>query len=222
MRTFSLVLAGVMLSGTAYAAPPAAAVDLNCALYSECGQKAEPEVAPEAATPAANPNVRRSTTRGFSMAGPSAPQPAAPKAGAAVPARTKLAAVIRPRPTMQAVKVMQAQQAVKAAQLITFNSGSAELTAGGTAIAQKIALAMLRPDKLTQRFSLQGHTDAVGARDYNLALSERRAKALADYLAAQGISPTRFETKGFGFDQPLSGLSKTSPSNRRVEVKPVS
>jgi OmpA-OmpF porin, OOP family len=219
MRKISLVIATALLSSTAYAAPPAAAVDLNCALYSECGQAAEEQAVPAAAP---NPNVRRSTTRGFSMTGPAAPTAAKPAAKAAATAgRTKLAVVNRPKPTVQAVQAMQSVQAVKAAQLITFKNGSSELTADGTLIAQKIAIAMLRPDKVTQRFSLQGHTDAVGGRDYNLALSERRAKALADFLAAQGVSPNRFETKGFGFDQPLSGLSRTSPSNRRVEVKPV-
>jgi OmpA-OmpF porin, OOP family len=217
MRNFSLVIATVLLSSAANAAPPAAAVDLNCALYSECGQAAEEQAAPAAAP---NSNVRRSTTRGFSMTGPAAPTAAKPaaKAAAVSTGRTKLAVVNRPRPTVQA---MQAVQAVKAAQLITFKNGSSELTADGTLIAQKIAIAMLRADKVTQRFSLQGHTDAVGGREYNLGLSERRAKALADFLAAQGVSPNRFETKGFGFDQPLSGLSRTSPSNRRVEVKPV-
>ena len=228
MRKLGGFLIAALFAGTAHAAAPDAKVDVNCALYAECGVSAEAPQAgapdPAAASVPNRPRVRTGATRGFSMAGPTvaAPAPAAPKlqakAGSAAPTRTKVALVTRPK----TVQAMQTAAAVKAGQLITFRTGSAEITPQGVQIAQQIAAAMLRSDKLGQRFSVQGHTDAVGSRELNLALSQRRAAALAAYLVSQGVTPSRLDTVGFGFDQPLPGARGTSPENRRVEVKPIS
>jgi outer membrane protein OmpA-like peptidoglycan-associated protein len=65
-----------------------------------------------------------------------------------------------------------------------------------------------------------GHTDARGEDAYNQQLSERRARATADYMVQQGITRTRLRTLGRGESEPIadntseSGLQK----NRRVEV----
>lgn len=50
---------------------------------------------------------------------------------------------------------------------------------------------------------IQGHTDERGTRTYNLALGERRANALKDYLAAKGVAANRVEVISFGFEKPL-------------------
>lgn len=65
-----------------------------------------------------------------------------------------------------------------------------------------------------------GHTDARGEDAYNQALSERRARATADFLTTQGVTRSRLRTAGRGEVEPVaenttdSGLQK----NRRVEV----
>jgi len=65
-----------------------------------------------------------------------------------------------------------------------------------------------------------GHTDAQGSDDYNQALSERRARSAAQYLASVGVTSTRLQTVGRGETEPVAsnddemGRSK----NRRVEV----
>ena len=67
---------------------------------------------------------------------------------------------------------------------------------------------------------LEGHADERGSREYNLALGERRAKAVADYLAIQGISRARIVVS-FGEERPV-GLRSNSEDyalNRRVELK---
>ena len=228
MRKLGGFLVAVLFAGTAHAAAPDAKVDVNCALYAECGATADAPQAgaadPAATTAPSRPRVRTGATRGFSMAGPAvaAPAQATPKPQAkampGVPARAKVAMVMRPK----TVQAMQTAAVVKAGQLITFRTGSADITPQGTQIAQQLAAAMLRADKLGQRFSVQGHTDAVGSRELNLALSQRRAASLAAYLVSQGVTPSRLDTVGFGFDRPLPGARGTSPDNRRVEVKPVS
>jgi outer membrane protein OmpA-like peptidoglycan-associated protein len=66
---------------------------------------------------------------------------------------------------------------------------------------------------------IQGHTDSRGTDEYNMALSLRRANAVRDYLASQGIAATRMTTRGFGESAPA--YSNDTPEgmaqNRRVE-----
>jgi peptidoglycan-associated lipoprotein len=48
------------------------------------------------------------------------------------------------------------------------------------------------------RLSIEGYTCDIGTTEYNLALSERRASAVRDYLISRGVSDTRLSTVGFG------------------------
>ncbi|NRA94468.1 MAG: OmpA family protein, partial [Psychroserpens sp.] len=70
------------------------------------------------------------------------------------------------------------------------------------------------------KFSIEGHTDSVGAASSNQKLSERRANAVRDYLIANGIAADRLTAAGFGEDKPIDS-NKTRAgraNNRRVEV----
>lgn len=68
---------------------------------------------------------------------------------------------------------------------------------------------------------LEGHADERGSREYNMALGERRAKAVANYLSVQGVDGSRFSVISYGEERPASmGSGESSWSqNRRVEVK---
>jgi outer membrane protein OmpA-like peptidoglycan-associated protein len=82
-------------------------------------------------------------------------------------------------------------------------------------------------DKLVQIFKenpetnilVEGHTDDKGADDYNMALSERRAQAVGNYLKAQGIAASRLTISWYGEAQPkVENTSDVSRAeNRRVE-----
>ena len=65
-----------------------------------------------------------------------------------------------------------------------------------------------------------GHTDSKGEDAYNQALSERRARATADYLASQGVERNRLRTSGRGELEPVAdnGSADGQQKNRRVEV----
>jgi outer membrane protein OmpA-like peptidoglycan-associated protein len=67
---------------------------------------------------------------------------------------------------------------------------------------------------------VEGHTDATGTEDYNMDLSLRRSSAVATYLAARGVVPSRLSAVGYGEMQPIA--SNTTPDgqqqNRRVEI----
>jgi peptidoglycan-associated lipoprotein len=71
------------------------------------------------------------------------------------------------------------------------------------------------------KFQLHGHADETGTREYNLALSERRAKSVEDYLSLQGVESSRIEVIGFGEEKPANPASTEAAykENRRVELK---
>ncbi len=70
---------------------------------------------------------------------------------------------------------------------------------------------------------IQGHTDNVGSKNYNLPLSLRRAKSVANYLIRHGIAQDRLSVKGYWFSRPVA--PNTTPEgrqkNRRVEIHPI-
>ncbi|SHG33165.1 Outer membrane protein OmpA [Salegentibacter echinorum] len=67
---------------------------------------------------------------------------------------------------------------------------------------------------------IEGHTDNTGAESYNLTLSKNRAQAVTNYLAGQGLSNGRFETKWYGENQPKydNSTAEGRAKNRRVEL----
>jgi outer membrane protein OmpA-like peptidoglycan-associated protein len=71
----------------------------------------------------------------------------------------------------------------------------------------------------TLKIEISGHTDSKGSTDYNKKLSERRAKAVVDYLIAKGVAPERFTHKGFGMERPLvsNDDEEGRALNRRTE-----
>ena len=78
---------------------------------------------------------------------------------------------------------------------------------------------MKRNSKIT--ISVEGHADERGTREYNLALGQRRAESVANYLIANGINRDRLITKSYGEERPLSLGSNNAAwsKNRRVEIK---
>ncbi len=67
---------------------------------------------------------------------------------------------------------------------------------------------------------VNGHTDAIGSYSYNQVLSERRADAVADYLASRSVNPVRMHVQGFGKTEPIDSNATTHgrAANRRVEI----
>mgnify|MGYP001578306861 CR=1 FL=1 len=65
------------------------------------------------------------------------------------------------------------------------------------------------------------HTDSVGEEDYNLDLSERRAKSVKSFLVKRGLPPPGIRYRGYGFSRPLADNSTEEgrAMNRRVEFR---
>ncbi|BFM48256.1 peptidoglycan-associated lipoprotein Pal [Marinomonas sp. THO17] len=68
---------------------------------------------------------------------------------------------------------------------------------------------------------LEGHADERGTREYNMALGERRAKAVSRYLTIQGVAASQIETVSFGEEVPVAfgHDAEAWQLNRRVEVR---
>lgn len=105
-----------------------------------------------------------------------------------------------------------------AGNLVYFEFDSSALTDTGRAVLDK-HVALLKNTGASVR--LEGHTDERGTREYNMALGERRANAVRDYMMVKGIPGYRLESISFGEEKPVSyGSSEVSWSqNRRVEIK---
>jgi outer membrane protein OmpA-like peptidoglycan-associated protein len=67
---------------------------------------------------------------------------------------------------------------------------------------------------------VNGYTDSVGTDDYNNQLSERRARAVADWLSSQGVERSVIKPSGFGKANPIASNfdEKSRAKNRRVEI----
>lgn len=71
------------------------------------------------------------------------------------------------------------------------------------------------------RIEITGHTDAVGTDEYNIGLSERRAKAIQDYFEEKGIDPEKLEIDFKGKREPVdtNETKEGKQRNRRVHFK---
>jgi outer membrane protein OmpA-like peptidoglycan-associated protein len=101
---------------------------------------------------------------------------------------------------------------------IQFGFDSAEVQAPSRAALRNLARALQSPDLAGSRFAIEGHTDAKGRPDYNLRLSQRRAEAVRDVLAGQGVDGTRLVAAGKGSSEPADAKDPYAPVNRRVRV----
>lgn len=225
---FSLVLAAVPAAAIAQGGATRSADDYVCALTDECEANAD---TPAEAAAGTGTKPRTGATRGFSLSRPAAAKPSAPapaRSAGAAPTRAapksqpvKSASVNRPKPT--APKPAGVKAATRRVDLrLSFELASAELTAQAKEEAKVFAQALQLPSLASKRFVIEGHTDSQGSRASNIDLSQRRARAVADYLSSLGVSRDRFEVRGFGFDRPLPGRSAASQDNRRVEAVLVS
>jgi peptidoglycan-associated lipoprotein len=70
--------------------------------------------------------------------------------------------------------------------------------------------------------TLEGHADERGTREYNLALGEKRATAVKDYLMASGLASNRIKVVSYGKERPVNPASNAiawSQNRRTVTVK---
>jgi peptidoglycan-associated lipoprotein len=75
-------------------------------------------------------------------------------------------------------------------------------------------------DNANLKLEIEGHTCSIGTAEYNLALGERRATAVRDYLTSRGITADRLRTVSYGEERPKhdNAREETRRLNRRAEM----
>lgn len=115
----------------------------------------------------------------------------------------------------------QAQQEMRAAlaNVVYFEYDDASLSDQARATLDTKVPILLANPSVTLRVA--GHTDERGSDEYNLALGQRRAVAVKNYLTTRGVSTNRIETASFGEEQPVATGSEEGAwaQNRRAEFE---
>jgi len=99
---------------------------------------------------------------------------------------------------------------------VFFETDSSELTPQSRATLDKQAQWLTNYNQYA--FTLEGHADERGTREYNIALGARRAQTVRDYLTSRGIQANRMRTISYGKERPVAVCNDIScwSQNRRV------
>jgi peptidoglycan-associated lipoprotein len=102
---------------------------------------------------------------------------------------------------------------------VFFETDSSELTSTAQATLDKQARWLQQYSRYS--FTVEGHADERGTREYNIALGQRRAEVTKNYLAAKGIPASRMRTISYGKERPVAvcdDISCWSQNRRAVTV----
>jgi peptidoglycan-associated lipoprotein len=103
---------------------------------------------------------------------------------------------------------------------VFFETDSTELTPQSRATLEKHAQWLNNYTQYSQ-FTVEGHADERGTREYNIALGARRAQAVRDYLISRGVAANRMQTISYGKERPVAicdDISCWSQNRRAVTV----
>ena len=109
-----------------------------------------------------------------------------------------------------------AEKLAQVGDTVNFGFDSAELSVSArSTLNRQAAFLSLNPDLM---IVIEGHADERGTREYNLALGDRRATAVRDYLVAKGINSARVRTVSYGKERPaVAGSDEAAwAKNRRA------
>jgi peptidoglycan-associated lipoprotein len=102
---------------------------------------------------------------------------------------------------------------------VFFENDSSELTSQSVATLEKQAQWLQIYNQYT--FTIEGHADERGTREYTIALGARRAQTVRDYLASRGVQAQRMRTISYGKERPVAvcnDISCWSQNRRAVTV----
>ena len=112
-----------------------------------------------------------------------------------------------------------AEEFITIGDRVYFDFNKAEIRTDGTSTLNDQAAWLKKYPNIT--IVIEGHADERGTREYNLALGERRANAVKEYLVSRGVSADRVETVSYGKERPAvlgSNDSAWSQNRRGVSV----
>ncbi len=123
-------------------------------------------------------------------------------------------------PTAQVVPGSREDLVQQVGDRVFFAFDSSELSSDARNTIDRLAAWMQRNPGVS--LTIEGHADERGTREYNLALGERRANSVRQYLVALGIAPTRLGTISYGKERPavLGSNEAAWAQNRRAVFVP--
>lgn len=105
---------------------------------------------------------------------------------------------------------------------IEFAFNSAEIMPNSKPYLDEVGKMLISQNFIEKHLIIEGHTDAKGPDRYNQYLSERRARAVSNYLTQNyGVTSARLKVIGIGEARPLPGKDPNNEMNRRVELHSV-
>jgi outer membrane protein OmpA-like peptidoglycan-associated protein len=124
-----------------------------------------------------------------------------------------------PPPEEEQPVVLESER-IRIKNQILFEFGSNRIDPRSYPLLDEVAK-VLRDNPTVGPVLIEGHTDSIGSRPFNLDLSRRRAKAVEDYLVTKGINRTRLRSDGFGFDRPVAPNDNAlnRAKNRRTDFR---
>ena len=148
-----------------------------------------------------------------------APEPVAPVApvAPAAPSAPSVAPVAPAAPAAPVVPPAPSVQKITLASKALFDFDKAILKPEGQAVLDREIVSRIKEVQKLELVLVTGHTDRLGSQQYNQKLSERRAAAVAAYLAAKGVAKDKIETLGMGKTQPVPGVV-CNQSNRKALI----
>jgi OOP family OmpA-OmpF porin len=128
-------------------------------------------------------------------------------------------ATIAPPDTLEIPVLFEAGQTTITLEGVTFELGSARLTAEARTILEGVGRALIENDSI--RVEVSGHSDSTGPRAVNMRLSQERADAVRTFLIGEGVEGDRLVAIGFGPDRPreTNATAEGRRQNRRVELR---
>jgi outer membrane protein OmpA-like peptidoglycan-associated protein len=123
-----------------------------------------------------------------------------------------------PGADIDAVGAIGSAERVALPSEVLFDFDEAQLGEGAPAVLDRLLAGIRR--RAGARVTVEGHTDDQGDAEYNRALSERRAGAVAEYLVSKGVARELITVKGHGEERPVApnDSEENRRKNRRVEV----
>ncbi len=118
-----------------------------------------------------------------------------------------------------AVPGSQQDFVVNVGDRVFFESDQSDLTPQARATLDKQAQWLAQYNRYT--FTIEGHADERGTREYNIALGAKRAQSVREYLASRGIESSRMRTISYGKERPVAvcdDISCWSQNRRAVTV----
>lgn len=129
-----------------------------------------------------------------------------------------IASPVPPPPPEPPARVAVTADHIEINEKVQFELDKANILEASHSLLNEVTAVLAQHTEI-KKVEIQGHTDSDGSDSYNQDLSDRRAKAVMQYLSGHGIDAARLSAKGYGESKPIASndTADGKEQNRRVE-----